>query len=67
MMDRLFTLSRRDFPSIGLDIRYTSLDLQDSNLTFISTNYLCEDFINVLFILIGLSLVDSLYIFIFEV
>ena len=31
-------LSKGDFPCIVLDMRYTSLDIQDFHLTFISQN-----------------------------
>ena len=34
-VDHRLRLSRRDFPSTALDIRYTSLYLQDFHLTFI--------------------------------
>ena len=49
-MDHTFTLSRRDFPTISLDIRYTSLDLQDFNFTFISTIF----FVNISIMLIDI-------------
>ena len=55
-MDHIFTLSRRDFPSIALDIRYTSLDLQDFHLTFISRNF----FVMIL-IMFNLYLLDCHY------
>ena len=40
ILDHILRLSRRDFPGIALDIKYTSLEHQDFHLTFISTNFL---------------------------
>ena len=37
-MDQIFSAFRGDFPCIALDMRYTSLDIQDFYLTFISSN-----------------------------
>ena len=59
-MDHIFTLSGSDFPRIALDIRYTSLDLQDFHLRFILTTFCVR--ISIMF---NLYLLDCHYFILF--
>ena len=52
-------LSRRDLPNVAVDIKYTSLDLQDFYLTFTKTNFFVNNSI-----MFNLYLLDAHYFFV---